>query len=298
MELTSGPITAQGQALDIGPSALGELVPTSELSDVDQLRERLRDDGYVYMPGFFPAEYVLAARHDLLDKIAGIGWLESGSDPDDALPSVSAERTMLQDVARASSLLQSLLYSGRIIRFYAALFGGPVRHFDFTWLRAYPPGPGTGPHMDSVFMNRGTLRLMTAWLPIGDIDLTLGGLAILEGSHRLGGIRNDYGSRDVDTYCSNREAAESYAVQESMVWNGLLSGDPVALREELGLRWLTAHFHAGDLVTFPLYTVHIGLDNNSDHIRLSSDSRYQPAGEPADPRWTAPTRVLTGRAAK
>jgi hypothetical protein len=41
----------------------------------------------------------------------------------------------------------------------------------------------------------------------------------------------------------------------------------------------------GDLLTFSVYTVHGSLDNQSNEIRLSSDSRYQLADEPMDERW-------------
>ena len=33
-----------------------------------------------------------------------------------------------------------------------------------------------------------------------------------------------------------------------------------------------------------MHAVHASLDNPSGHVRLSSDSRYQPASEPADER--------------
>jgi len=48
---------------------------------------------------------------------------------------------------------------------------------------------------------------------------------------------------------------------------------------------VTTDFAAGDLLTFTTYTLHMSLDNNTDRVRLSSDSRYQRASEPADPRW-------------
>ena len=54
----------------------------------------------------------------------------------------------------------------------------------------------------------------------------------------------------------------------------------------------------GDLLTFTLGTVHASLDNHSDRIRLSSDSRYQRASEPADERWIGPSPLGHSRAAK
>jgi ectoine hydroxylase-related dioxygenase (phytanoyl-CoA dioxygenase family) len=139
--------------------------------------------------------------------------------------------------------------------------------------------------MDSVFMNRGTKRVLTAWVPLGDIDLTLSGLAILEHAHRLEHLIATYGAEDVDKYCSNRPGAEEAQKKETLLWNGALSDDPMSLREEYGRRWLTAEFRAGDVVLFTMNTIHMGLDNNSERIRLSVDCRYQPAADPADPRW-------------
>jgi Phytanoyl-CoA dioxygenase (PhyH) len=298
-ETLSGPVTAQGRPVDLSASALGELRRTAnDALDVDLLRAGLDNDGYLYLPGFLPRDEVLAARHDILARMATAGFLEEGSDPDEARPSANLGRSMLSDIALASSPLQKLLYSGRMIELYETLLDVPVRHFDFTWLRAYPPGPGTAPHMDNVFMSRGSSRLLSAWVPLGDIGTTLGGLAVLEGSHRLDEIRATYASRDVDTYCSNEPGAASYATQETMVWNGQVSSDPVGLREELGLRWLTNNYEAGDVVTFPMFTVHTGFDNNSDRIRLSSDSRYQPAADPADPRWVGPNPSAHGSRSK
>lgn len=167
-----------------------------------------------------------------------------GSDPVQARPARPFPMTgILSDLASRSPGLMNLLYGHRILGFYALLFGEPVKHFDFTWLRAIPPGPGTKPHGDSVFMNRGTSRLLTAWTPLGDVDVIAGGLTVLEGSHHCEDIRREYGSRDVDTYCVGAEAAAPR-------WEGYISEDPQRLRAQLGLRWLTGDYAAGDVITF------------------------------------------------
>lgn len=140
-------------------------------------------------------------------------------------------------------------------------------------------------------MNRGTTAaLYTAWTPLGDIDTTLGGLIVLPGSHRLRAVRYDYGTRDVDVTCSN--------VTEDDPFDGTISHDPRALAERLGIRWLTAGFRAGDLLTFTPFTVHASLDNRGEVFRLSSDSRYQPASLPADERWVGPNPSAHGPASK
>jgi hypothetical protein len=276
--------TAQGHPVD-RPAALGQLRTSDPRTSPGALRERLQEDGYLYLRDCLAREAVLTARRELLSLMAEEGYLAAQTPPDDAIPGPKADRAVLNGIAQRSAALTSVLYEDRLPALCEALVGEPVRHFDFSWLRAYAPGPGTPPHMDSVFMNRGSQRLLTAWVPLGDVDLTLGGLAILENSHRLDHLITTYGAEDVDKYCSNRPGAEEAQRQNTLLWNGALPEDPISLREKYRRRWLTADFRAGDVVLFTMNTIHLGLDNNSDRIRLSVDCRYQPAAEPVDPRW-------------
>lgn len=228
----------------------------------------------------------------MLEELATLGALAPGSAPADAIAtSPFPPLGILDEVAGRSDALVSVLYGPRMTGFYERLFGEAVRHYDFTWLRAVPPGKGTKPHGDSVFMNRGTTRQLTAWVPLGDVDLVQGGLVVLEGSHRLADVRERYGNLDVDTFCSNLDADQPR-------WDGSISEDPQALRREFGLRWVTGEFAAGDLLTFTTYTLHTSLDNNSDRVRISSDSRYQRASEAADPRWVGPRPTAHGPASQ
>jgi len=133
-----------------------------------------------------------------------------------------------------------------------------------------------------VYMGRGTHNLYTAWVPLGETDFNLGGLMILEGSHRNERLRSTYGQRDVDRYCSNRPEDPA---RTAAGLNGWLSDDPNHIRRQLGGRWLTAEYNIGDVVVFGMNIVHGGMDNCSHRLRLSSDSRYQLASQPADERW-------------
>ena len=129
-------------------------------------------------------------------------------------------------------------------------------------------------------MGRGTHKVMTAWIPYGDVSLELGGLMMLEKSHQQQERLRKYLEMDVDTYCANRGPYKFN--------NGLLTSNPVSLREKLGGRWLTASFRMGDLLTFGMKTVHGSLDNSTTSYRLSTDTRYQLASEPIDERWVGP----------
>jgi ectoine hydroxylase-related dioxygenase (phytanoyl-CoA dioxygenase family) len=184
-----------------------------------------------------------------------------------------------------------------MMKIFTDLLGGEVRHFDYAWFRSVAPGLGTSPHCDSVYMNRGTQKLFTAWTPIGDCTLEMGGLMILEGSSRNQRLRETYCATDVDSFCVNRDGrAGKDAWQKGT--SGALSRNPVQVQHSLGGRWLTNEYHAGDLLIFSIFTVHASLDNHSRTIRLSCDSRYQLASEAVDERWIGEKPIAHGEAGK
>lgn len=292
-------LISSGHELETSPDTFGELRSSIDIvNDIEALRQRMADDGYLYLPGYLDRDLVFEARQEIVSQLAEGNALEPGTPPMDAIANVDGTFPGLRaNEARTNEPLQRLLYDGRMIAFYEGFLGGEVRHFDYTWLRAVKPGRGTAPHGDSVFMNRGTTNLYTAWVPLGDIDYQLGGLIVLEKSHKIEEIKADYGQMDVDTFCENFPDAELYARGEKW-WNGSLSDDPFELRRQLGVRWLSAPFRAGDLLTFTLYTLHASLDNQTNRIRISSDSRYQLASEPVDERWVGENPVGHGAEGK
>ena len=43
--------------------------------------------------------------------------------------------------------------------------------------------------MDNVYMGRGTQDLLTMWIPLGDVSLDMGCLALVPGSHKQEAFR-------------------------------------------------------------------------------------------------------------
>jgi hypothetical protein len=276
-----------GHVLEAGDDKIGVLTSTHDvLANLGLARERMDHDGYLLLRDHLDREQVLAARRRILTQLHREGQL----DPDEALmdgvPKPGSQLWFQPELAqRENRPLQRLLYDpqGSIMRFFAAFLDGDILHFDFTWLRCISPGMAATPsHCDIVYMGRGTRRLYTAWVPLGETSLRMGGLMVLQGSHKNEHLRNTYGQRDVDAYCSNRPEDTA---RTACGMNGWLSQDPNHIRRKLGGRWLTAEYHVGDVVIFCMDLVHGGLDNCSDRLRISSDSRYQLASEPADDRW-------------
>jgi ectoine hydroxylase-related dioxygenase (phytanoyl-CoA dioxygenase family) len=281
-------LTASGYVIDTAPELFGTLESSIDLvGDPAALRERMGEEGYLYLPGYLDRAEVLAARQEIAERLAAAGHTAPGTPPAELIARADLDIAFLPDLALDNPPLYQLLYSGRMMAFFAEFLGGAVRHYDFTWLRTVAPGRGTAPHMDIVFMSRGTTNLYTTWTPLGDIPLEMGGLMILERSHRHERLNNGYGRKDVDKYCINH-VGEGYTKMGgggNIAPGGWLSKNPVKLRQNLGGRWLTADFHAGDMLVFSMFTVHCSLDNHSDRIRISSDTRYQLASEPVDERW-------------
>lgn len=291
-------LTSLGHELDCHSEALGCLRNSSDLlNQPDALRLRMQAEGYLYLPGLLNPEAVLQARQEIAEQLAAEGCLAPDSPVLDCIAKPGLNMSFRPDLAVPSQALKNLLYSGRMMEFYRLFLGDKIRHFDFTWLRAVAPGKGTYPHCDIVYMGRGTDAVYTTWTPLGDIPLEMGGLMILEASHRLDSIKHSYGRKDVDSYCANRKDAHLYASGEKG-WDGALSKNPVSLRQRYGGRWLTAEFKAGDVLIFGMFTIHASLDNHSQQIRLSSDSRYQLASEPIDERWVGKNPIGHSAAGK
>ncbi len=294
---TQSRLTSAQKEVNTTPAAFGELTDcTPLLDDPIALRRHMREEGYLLLRGLLNRDDVNAARHSMLERLAEHGHLDPAY-PLEAAKAATATRVSFKpDLAVNNPLLRKVVYAGPMMAFFDRFLDGPTRHFDFTWIRAVSPGLSTPPHMDIVYMGRGTKKLYTAWTPYGDVPREMGSLMVLERSHLNQRLVNGYGSKDVDKYCENR-VGKGYTKMGgggNISPGGWLSRDPVTLRQRTGGRWLTTDYRAGDVLIFSVYLVHCSLDNNTDRIRITSDTRYQLAAEPVDERWIGEEPIAHG----
>ena len=299
--VTSAPLFSYKHELDTSPEAFGELRASAEfLGQPDILNQRLDEDGYLFIPGFFNRDLIHAARVSLTDRLAAEDALDPACPTIEAMVRPGKALGYRGDLAKNNPAIDRVVYGPELLGFYAELFGEPVRHFDHTWFRAISHGQGTPPHCDLVYMSRGTHQLLTCWIPYGEVPLEVGGLMVLENSHRQTERLRNYLEVDVDLYCENRPR-EVEKVKGKGGWShpGYLTNNPASLREKLGGRWLTCeHWRPGDFLTFKMTMIHASLDNQTDRVRLSSDTRYQRASQPADERWVGANPAGHGPFAK
>ncbi len=289
-----------GHPLEMDDDKAGLLRPSNDaLDDVEELRRRLDEEGYLFMRGLLDRDEVLSARATMTARLAEQGLLHPDHDPIEGVIAPGQTLSFKPDLAARNPQVEKLIYTGRLIEFYEKLYGEQVRHYDFTWLRCMGPGKGTNPHCDLPYMGRGTHKHMTCWVPYGDVPFDLGGLMILEGSHKRMDLLRNYVYRDVDAFCENKEKEVANAKNGGWTFTGTLSHNPPMVRDKFGGRWLATEFRAGDFITFGMFTVHAATDNRTaDRLRISSDSRYQRASEPIDERWVGaepPGHSLAGK---
>ena len=246
------------------------------LDDPEALRARMGEDGYLLVRGLYPVDQVLRARRALFTEFAKQGIFDPAADLMEgrANPVPSSTRGAFLGGQEATALpaFREVIEGRAVMDFFQRFFGAPAMTFDYKWMRLVGTGDNTGAHMDNVYMGRGSPNLYTVWTPLGDVPYEQGPLAILSGSHSLDSfakVRGTYGQMDVD-------------IDRVSGW---FSDDPVEVVDTHGGRWLSSEFAAGDALIFGMYTMHASLTNVSNHYRITSDTRYQPAHEPADERW-------------
>lgn len=269
-------LTTNGHPLDTSPERFGELVDATELlDDVAALRRTFAERGYLFFRRLLDPDVVAAARLEILTKYAILGEIDDRHPIDEAIASDGhavphANLRAFSESVRSGHHYRSVTDAAELLAVHRALLGGPVRSFDFRWPRFVRPGEGCGFHCDGPYMNRGTDRIVSSWIPLGRVHRSEGALLLLENSHRSERLHAGYLRADADA--------------DGLEW---LDADPRVTQEKYGQRWLTTDFEAGDVLCFGMHTLHGALDNASPtgRCRLSSDSRYQRLDEPFDPRW-------------
>jgi len=275
-DMTRAPVIA-GQPVPDGRWA--PLVETAWVpgdDDAGPLRAALARDGYVLVRGALLRDDVLAARAEVFARLAEVGEVAEPS-AEGVATGHSRRQAQQADLGAfwrsvcEGDRLRAAAHGPRLRALAGALLDAPACPFDFLWLRTMVGGRASPLHFDHVYMNRGSARVLTAWIPLGDVPLEAGPIVFVEGSHRFDDLIARYRGIDVD-----RDAMP-----------GSFPEDAVAFARSRGARLLTADFRAGDVVLFDMFSLHGSCDNRlaGGRVRLSCDVRWQPEADARDDRW-------------
>lgn len=272
-------LSSNGYVLDESPRRLGSLqaVPDDERTNREALWERLRRDGYLFLPRALDPQVVLNFRRYYFGKLADTGLTRGDTDPtlglsgEGTLDLAAMRHALFTDVVPGQEY-QRFCLQPAIRDWYAWFLQGQTFLHKRKILRHTRPGhsgigTATQAHYDLVYLREGTDRVLSSWIPLGDCPIERGGLMYLEGSHHQVLAEEAAGRL-------KRPAAS-------------ITADLPGLAEERNARWLLADFEAGDMLVHSAHIVHASLDNVDPGgvMRLSTDIRYQRADQPIDWRW-------------
>ena len=231
------------------------------MHDGSALAERMRRDGYLFLPGLLPVADVAAVQHQVGEIARDAGWLRRDLPVESAIadPSgfcVDPDPTYLRTLRQINRLedYHALKHHPALIDLFERILGGPILPHPRVLMRNIFPAREeftTKAHQD--FPNvQGTAEVYTAWMPLIDCPMDVGPLQVAVGSH-LAGVY-DFGIA------------------------GGAGG--IEISNPLAGRWVSGAFAVGDVLLFHSMTVHKGVPNRSNRLRMSMDVRYQLVSEP------------------
>lgn len=273
-------LTSNGMPVSSDPTMLAPMRDSTALLDRPaELRKQFDEDGYVLLRSVLDRQRVLELRERyfaafdpimLAPGTSAQDGVFSGTLPAD-LPDYGTAGHPAYEMVR-SAVFDAFTSDPALRTIAEALLDGAVellprrilRHFDRL------SGKASRAHVDYDYMNRGSDRLVTAWIPIGDCPVECGGLVYLERSHRVPRAQLDDLRRFTDRPDDVRP----------------ISNDLERTAQALGGRWLWADYRAGDVALHSPHTVHASLDDRSDVMRLSADVRFRRRDAAPDERWS------------
>jgi hypothetical protein len=220
------------------------------LGDAGALRRRLAQDGYLFFRGLLPAAEIHAAADEVMAALRRGGWTDGRGFASADRRALNPKEALADPAFRAAITgrgFNRVPYLAELRRTVRAVLGPQAFSYPAKVLRAIyperPPGVARGRYVHQDYGVSGVQDMLTTWVPLADIPVRLGGIAVLPGSHLGPPLR------------------------------------PRVLRpRERG--WATTDYRAGDAIVFHCLTSHAALPNRDQSLRLSGDFRWQCPDQP------------------
>lgn len=229
--------------------------------DPEALAERMRRDGYLFMPGLLPRAAVANVQQQVGAIVRDAGWLQRGqpvalAEADAAGFCVDPQPAYLEVLRRINRLedYHALKHHPVLIGFLERLLGGEILAHPRVLMRNIFPAREeftTKSHQDYPNV-QGTTEVYTAWMPLIDCPMDVGPLQVATGTHH----------------------GEIYDFHIGTGAGG------IEITEPFPGRWVSGPFRQGDVLFFHSLAVHKGVPNRSTKLRMSMDVRYQLLSEP------------------
>jgi ectoine hydroxylase-related dioxygenase (phytanoyl-CoA dioxygenase family) len=281
---TSGEyLTSNGLQIPFTPQYF-ERMTESHVNEGDLLRKRYEEDGYLCFRSFLDQVKVWEIRKKYF-SLFDAKIFKEGTEPMEGVFSGQFQfmpRQHGHEGHPAAEFVKEPEFEmftnqKKLYDIAAFLLGGDVIQLKRKPLRHFYKDTciSSRAHSDFTYLDNGTSRLLSVWIPLGDIPLQTGSLVYLKQSSQI----------DVD---SLREQVKP--INGAVMDSRPISQNLKAVSDKTGLPWLYSDFKAGDIVIHDPFIVHASLDCTTDKMRLSTDLRFARASEQTDARWVNPWR--------
>ena len=284
-------ISVGDSVVPVDGSRVSPMIPSNHIyHDPARLRATLDADGFVYLKNLVPRDAMRAAYGDVCQQLEANRWwsddVERGygfvfgiacprPDPVTGAPGplpAPAQPFHITDRVQRACFGSSVLAAVRQV------FGGGAECMNYNSLDLAATGERQGFHMPSVYMNRGTKLVLTAWVAMHDMPFNVGGIVCCRGSNRapeLARVRETYGSHDVEDGGIRGDGTLTMCATDA--WNLSDGACPLAV----------SSFEPGDVVLSTVYTMQSFSTNQSGQWRVSAQSRWVMHGDDVgvDPRF-------------
>jgi hypothetical protein len=249
---------AYGERVDELADSLGLI------NDPDGLRRRLAADGYLFFRGLLPAAQLRAAGQAVLAQLHDGGWVDDRAIPSVRPRAVNSADALTDPAFRAAMFgpaFNQVPYLPALRQVVRRVLGPGAFSYPAKVLRAvYPERPQARPRGRYIHYDYGVAGvqdMLTSWIPLMDIPVRLGGLAVQPGG-QLGQPRPP---------------------------RPLSGSEP---------GWATTSYEPGDAIIFHCLTPHAALPNHGSALRISGDFRWQRPDQPAPAELILGPRVAAG----
>lgn len=247
-------------------------IESDSQAPAEELRAVMNEHGYLFFRDLVPGHEVLKVRRATLQLCDEEGWLDPDADLMEGRvrPGIKPTGEGQPDYMKMyRKLLKTPLFhafpdlpplrevAAKLLDIKEAeVLTHPRRIGRVTF--PHNIGATTPAHQDHFYI-RGAVDTFSCWIPLGDCPMQLGNLAVWRGSHQQG------------------------FMEHTETISGAVGGRGVPV-DESQAEWHSSDFQIGDALFFHAYTVHKALPNlTEDLLRVSTDNRYQRAGDKIEP---------------
>ena len=273
------------------------------IDSVDTLTAQFAESGYLFFNDLLDKEGVETVRDNIIDVLKTHGFVDKDANSDPIWSGKWPEANEFSPDGAVTKavvdlgVLEALAVAPELIEVLERVLGGEV----FCWadnkgrLRLMLSGEKsmqvadgpkfsftTPPHQDYYFFR--PVEFCTVWIPLMDIDASIGGLAVERDSHKEGLHEVWWKGKDYLGVAENPEQARVWQEEGGVVVAGRTKP------KDTDRVWLRADYQLGDVLIFHPLMMHTGVANTSNKVRISSDFRYQRKGTQTN--WESHTPMV------